>query len=66
MPNGTTTEVQYHYSFAQHGIVDTALLYYFCAKFEEDILPNCKYRVCPLLQAPGLGCTETKLLLMIL
>ena len=42
--------------------------YYLCAKFEEAVLPTAStgfarwYRQ----QAPGLGCTETKLLLMVL
>ena len=42
--------------------------YYLCAKFEgKDVLPTASTgfaRWCRL--APGLGCTETKLLLMVL
>ena len=60
----------YRYISGQGGIVDTALRYYLylCAKLEgKYVLPTASTgfaRCCR--QAPGLGCTETKLLLMVL
>ena len=59
---------KYHYISGQGGIVDTALLYYLYVKFEgKDVLPTASTGFARgRRQAPGLGCTETKLLLMIL
>ena len=54
------------YISGQGGIVDA--VYYLCAKSEgKDVLPTASTGfACCCRQAPGLGCTETTLLLMVL